>query len=419
MIEIQPVGSPVSTYRTLPISSIKIPEGRRPLNDLKVQEIAESLPTIGLLNPITVSSENVLIAGLHRLEAFKRIGLPEIPVIVFEYDEIHQHLAEVLENSARSDLTELERGEALLEAKEFYEVLHPETKAGGDRGNQHTGGKTRRAHSATFATAKAGTTRRSERVIQESIQIAHGITSEVRDLIRGDALADRKKDLLNLARIKDPVKQLEVARQVVDGAAKDIHTAHLNVNRAEKLEALAEPADLSTVSGIYNVILADPPWRYEHVSRNSNAIENHYPTMTLAEIAALPIPAADTSILYLWATAPKLEEALRVMREWGFTYRSHAVWDKMRIGLGYWFRGRHELLLVGIKGEFPTPANETRFDSVFTESKTEHSVKPEIVYEMIEAMYPKGRKLEIFARGEARSGWAVWGNETQKKEVGL
>lgn len=77
--------------------------------------------------------------------------------------------------------------------------------------------------------------------------------------------------------------------------------------------------------------------------------------MELEEIKTLSIPSADNAVLFLWATAPKLKEALEVMEAWGFEYRTNAVWDKEIIGMGYWFRGQHELLLVGVKGEFSPP----------------------------------------------------------------
>lgn len=105
----------------------------------------------------------------------------------------------------------------------------------------------------------------------------------------------------------------------------------------------------------YQVIYADPPWRYDFSKSNSREIENQYPTMTVEEICALDVPSSTNSVLYLWATAPKLREALQVMDAWGFEYKSQMVWDKEILGMGYWFRGQHEILLVGTKGKFSPP----------------------------------------------------------------
>lgn len=99
----------------------------------------------------------------------------------------------------------------------------------------------------------------------------------------------------------------------------------------------------------YGLIYADPPWRYDQATP-SRRIENHYPTMATEEICALPVPAAKDAVLYLWATTAKLEDAFAVMKAWGFAYKSSMVWDKMKEGMGYWFRGQHEFLLVGVRG---------------------------------------------------------------------
>jgi N6-adenosine-specific RNA methylase IME4 len=164
----------------------------------------------------------------------------------------------------------------------------------------------------------------------------------------------------------------------------------------------------------YPVLLADPPWRYEHVETESRAIENQYPTMALDEICALSVSAATTDdcVLFLWATSPKLAEAIRVIEAWGFTYRSCAVWVKDKIGMGYYFRQQHELLLVAVKGNPPTPAPADRPPSVITAERTKHSAKPLEAYEAIERMYPSLPKAEFFSRAP-REGWFAWGNQAQ------
>lgn len=164
--------------------------------------------------------------------------------------------------------------------------------------------------------------------------------------------------------------------------------------------------------GPFDLIYADPPWRYRHCKTNSRRIENQYPTMTLTDIKDLPIDqiAADNSILFLWTTAPKVAEAVEVIAAWGFDYKTQAVWDKEIIGMGYYFRGQHEILMVATKGSPGAPPVAARVSSVIQERRGRHSKKPEQVYDLLEAMYPSFRKLELFARN-TRSGWASWGNE--------
>ena len=109
--------------------------------------------------------------------------------------------------------------------------------------------------------------------------------------------------------------------------------------------------------------------------------------MALDEIKALDVGAiAHTDcVLYLWAVPPKLDEALSVMSAWGFDFRASAVWDKGSIGMGYWFRQQHEILLVGTRGNPPPPTADARRSSVIHERRGAHSVKPLAVYEMLEA----------------------------------
>lgn len=164
----------------------------------------------------------------------------------------------------------------------------------------------------------------------------------------------------------------------------------------------------------YQIIYADPPWRYEFSPSKSRDIENKYPTMALHEIKELPIGTIlDVNcVLYLWATAPKLEEALSVMLSWGFVYRTCMVWDKKIIGMGRWFRGQHELLLVGLKGKIHTPPPPLRISSVYGERRTKHSKKPDYIRNKIAEWYPDKNKVELFARRKTE-GWDVWGNEVE------
>ena len=173
----------------------------------------------------------------------------------------------------------------------------------------------------------------------------------------------------------------------------------------------------------YSIILADPPWSYRHCASNSRRIENQYHTMSLDEIKLLNIPSEKNSVLYLWATAPKLEEAMEVMKAWGYDYRTHGVWDKEIIGMGYWFRGQHEDILVGVKGNFSPPPQSMRISSIIRSRRQRHSMKPQVVMDLIDQWYPETTKLELFSRRK-RFCWDCWGNEVESdidltlKEVG-
>jgi N6-adenosine-specific RNA methylase IME4 len=172
----------------------------------------------------------------------------------------------------------------------------------------------------------------------------------------------------------------------------------------------------------YGVILADPGWRFESFSEDTGedrSAANHYTTETVIDIKNWPVPtiAADDCVLYLWATVPMLPEALMVMAAWEFEYKSHFAWDKEIVGHGYWNRGRHELLLIGTKGDPVAPSEGMQSDSVIDERKTEHSVKPQKAYEIIETYHDDIPKIELNRRGTPRDGWDAWGNEVVESEA--
>jgi N6-adenosine-specific RNA methylase IME4 len=184
-----------------------------------------------------------------------------------------------------------------------------------------------------------------------------------------------------------------------------------------KIEALVETA---LPEGRYRVVLVDAPWRYDFAETGSRQVENQYGTLPLDDIKAYPVPAAEDSVLFLWAAAPKLREALEVMEAWGFEYKTHFVWDKEKIGMGYWCRGQHELLLVGTRGNFAPPEPSRRFSSMIRAPRGRHSAKPTAVYELIEAMWPdfgERERAELFARTKRR-GWTVFGNEVNEPAAG-
>lgn len=166
----------------------------------------------------------------------------------------------------------------------------------------------------------------------------------------------------------------------------------------------------------YQIIYADPPWKYDFSKSKNREIENQYQTMSLEEIKELhwDIPFDVNCVLYLWATAPKLLEALEVMKAWGFEYKTHAIWDKEIIGMGYWFRCQHELLLVGTKGKVSPPDPKERISSIWREKRTTHSKKPQGIRGVITDSFPADwNRLELFAREKTSPSWDYWGNEIE------
>lgn len=167
----------------------------------------------------------------------------------------------------------------------------------------------------------------------------------------------------------------------------------------------------------YQIIYADPPWRYDQKSLQG-AAEKHYATMSMEELCGLPVEqiSAKDSLLFLWATFPQLPAALRLISAWGFKYKTVAfLWlkknrkaDSWFFGLGFWTRGNAELCLLATRGH---PKRKAANIHQFIISPIEaHSKKPDIVRDKTVALAGDVPRIELFARQET-PGWDVWGNE--------
>lgn len=200
-------------------------------------------------------------------------------------------------------------------------------------------------------------------------------------------------------------KSPEKAEEVRQGR-KTITQAAREIKQAEVVKKVSLP------NAKYRVICADPPWGYGNTQPDYQTEQrDHYPVMKLVDICALPVAniCEDNSVLFLWVTSPILEESFQVVKAWGFRYKASFVWDKIKHNMGHYNSVRHEFLLVCVRGSCQ-PDTPKLFDSVQSIERTEHSKKPKEFYEIIETLYPHGRRIELFARIK-RAGWDVFGYE--------
>jgi site-specific DNA-methyltransferase (cytosine-N4-specific) len=197
---------------------------------------------------------------------------------------------------------------------------------------------------------------------------------------------------------------------------------------AQRLEAVrARPgvplAPLPTTPGGWQLVLADPPgpFRARAETGYNRSASRHYPTMPVAAIMALPVPAvaARDSLLALWVTVPRLQDGFAVLGAWGYAYATAFTWVKTVAqggsppgvwrGTGLHLRGNAEVLLIGRRGKGLRLVNGPG-DSLLVAPRREHSRKPGESYRRLEQLYGDVRRLELFGR-EARPGWTVWGDE--------
>ena len=202
------------------IDRIQVNSGRREALPDAVRELADSIKAVGLLNPITVDRDYILIAGLHRLEAAKLLGWAEIECNVSSLEGLQAELAEIDENFVRSDLETVEFGKLLLRRKEIYEMLHPQIKHGGDRKSEKIKSRAARLDSdKSFVRDTADKLGISTRSVEEKIQIARDVTPKAQEIIQDTDRKIKKKDLLKLSRM-EPEQQEQAAAQLATGKVR-------------------------------------------------------------------------------------------------------------------------------------------------------------------------------------------------------
>jgi len=348
------------------IDSIKIGERfRKDLGDLK--GLTDSIKEVGLLHPIVVDQDFNLISGQRRLEACKLLGWKKIPVNIVPLRDLMK--GEFHENAVRKDFT-------LPEMVAIKRALEPEVKA------EHPQGKHSGANLARDKTRD---------IVARYVGVSH------ETLGKAEAIVDHGN--------KQELAELE-------GKLRGVSRVYNKMKRRQNLEEAKQKGSPALPDGKYDIILADPPWQYGYEGSQRGKADNHYATMPTDEICDHPIKEsfADDALLFLWVTNPLLEDGLRVVKAWGFSYVTNFVWVKDKLGTGFMNRSQHELLLICRKGEMPHPVDGDRYSSVIEAPRTEHSVKPPVVYEMIERMYPNRHYLELFMRGK-RENWLGWGLE--------
>lgn len=350
------------------IDDIEIGERfRKDLGD--IGDLAQSIAGIGLLHPIVVTPDMRLIAGQRRIAACQSLGLTEIEATVLDIDNIVK--GEFAENEQRKDFTWSER-------VEISKAIEPvEREAARERMQSHT---------------ETGYVKFTDPAPALD-KVASFVGTSRPTLVKAREIYDSGDE--------DLIQEMDRTGKI-DGVYRKLQMQHRDI-----------PEPPAIPDGKYSVIYADPPWCYgDKLIEGYGAAEHHYPAMTIDELCELPICdlAADNAVLFLWVTSPMLAECFRVIDAWGFTYKASFVWDKVKHNYGHYNSVRHEFLLICTRGSC-LPENGVLYDSVMSLERSErHSEKPEHFRLLIEAMYPGGKKIELFARTRP-PGWDVWGNE--------
>ena len=413
----------------VPVADITvIPNRMRRLRPDVVEELAELIAAQGLLHPITLCKRagdgaHVLVAGLHRLEAVRKLGHETVAAVILDgADSDRAQLVEIDENLVRADLTPAERAAHQAKRKEIYERLHPETKAGAAQAKGMNAAQGRGRQNGDdvdrYTADAAKKTRKSERSVQR--EAARGAAIPDVASLAGTSL-DKGDELDALGKLP-PDEQAALAERAKAGEKVSAKTRAKQVKRQEREQQLAEKTASAFIAlgqePPASVIVADPALRFKVRSENGEdrSAENHYSCGTVEEMIALKPPMADNAVVFMWTSGPQLLNSIAIVEGWGCEYKTYSGWDKEVEGTGYICRSRLELILIATKGNIPAPAPGEQFPQLFRVKRGKHSEKPDVVYEEIARLYPNLVKLEMFAR-KPRPGWRTWGNEVEVTEV--
>jgi N6-adenosine-specific RNA methylase IME4 len=359
--------------------------------DLKV--LTEDIKAKGLMNPISLYGDPpVILDGRNRYRACLEAGVEPF----FDYYDGDDPIGFVIsQNAARRMMNESQRAMCAARAA----TLPPHRPPKGAELRSYT-----QPEAADLFNI-------SRRIVQQAREV---ITNGAPELVLAVDLG-----MVAIGRALEIIAEApgdQAALSALSGPDLKINLDRIKRDkRRETILSRGGKKDLPDNKSLWSVFYADPPWEDEF-GVTDRATENHYPVMTVTEIMGLAIEALahDDAVLYMWALPHMMEQAFAVVRAWGFSYRTHMVWSKDKIGMGQWVRNEHEILMIARRGEFPTPREEDRVGSVVEAPWTDrHSAKPEVFAELIEKWYPTARKIELFRRGKPRRGWSAWGLEAE------
>ncbi|TRZ69880.1 MAG: hypothetical protein D4R96_02500 [Nitrosopumilaceae archaeon] len=331
-------------------------------------KLKNSIKENGLLNPIVLNKDNEILDGHNRYRICVELDIEPQCVTKNYPDKILEKIFVIESNLQRRNLNDFQKVELASLLIEIEKKLAKQRQQKG-------------------ALEPNGAKGRTTEIISKKVAVSQKTTERCIKIIKLGSESDK------------------------EGLRKGDYNIFNIYNKIHRQEKKRNAGPIP--EGEFSVILSDPPWQYYLNGKGSP--ENHYDTMSTESICNLSIPSAKNSILFLWATAPKLQDALEVMERWGFEYKTNMVWVKDKIGTGYYFRGQHELLLVGKKGQILVPEVEDIPNSVLISPRRAHSEKPSEVYNIIEKMYPNQKYLELFARNK-RENWTSWGNELESSD---
>ena len=395
-----------------------------------IAELAEDIQKSGWIKPLTVVRENnafTIVSGHRRHQAAISLNLDVVPCEVVEFEHDWQILERLLlENQYRQK-------DNATKLREYPFQKQIEAERAKVRQSQ-LNGKTLLKENFPEATNKG----QSRDKAAETVGIGSGKTAEkgIKVIQAADALRESgevvKADLLIASVNKSydgAAKLLEVIDEIDEKTAEEfedkIATNKTTVSKVikelkkeqrkqdiEKQKQDIASQNLPEINSKFDVLVFDPPWPYgREYDPEGSRVANPYPEMSIQEIKNINVPDKENSIMFLWTTHQFLPDAFEILKDWGYSYKATMVWNKEKIGMGYWLRMQCEFCLLAVKGKPIWDITDWR--DIFSEPRREHSRKPDSFFQAIDKYFSYASKLEYFSR-EKREGWSVYGNDINK-----
>lgn len=382
----------------------------RSLQADEYEKLKESVLAEGIRDPLVVW-RGILIDGHHRYKIAQEYGL-EYRTVELDFPDREAVKEWMIKNQlGRRNLTP-------QEASYYRGKLYESMKRQGARTDITSAQNEHKFTTAEVIAKEYGigqaTIRRDAEFSAAVDKVAQEIGEEAKHAILTGRANIPKKDVEKLIEVKQ--KAPELIKPIINGE-KSITEIEKEIKKAERNKEIQEQAerikemDFTPLNKKYDVIVVDPPWpygtKYDPAGRRA---ANPYPEMSLDEIKAIELPAADDCVLWLWTTHKFMRYAFEIIDTWGFRDVAILTWVKDRIGLGSWLRSQSEFCIMAVKGK--PKINLSNQSTVIYGKLREHSRKPDEFYEMVNSLCA-GYKLDYFSR-EQRVGWDQFGNDTNR-----
>lgn len=348
--------------------------------------LTEDIARRGVIVPLLVTNDGLVLDGHRRLAAARAASLDSVPVQRIDLDSCTdwRRAVAIAVNLYRRHLNEWQRVALGTSIERIERVTAKERQREGGKQGGKKAGKHRPAQGVDHGEPLPEPKDRATARVAAQVGVSRTTYERARTVLA---------EAPEIAAAGLSGKHLSVA-----GAYRELRKR----DQVEQIKTYAFPA------GTYPVIVIDPPWRYGRSSDSTHRGDCPYPTMSLDDIRAIEIPAADDCIVWLWTTNAFMRDAFPLLDHWGFKDKAILTWVKPRIGLGDWLRNVTEHCILAVRGK--PVIHLTNQTTALSAPAGAHSEKPDAFYALVSELCPARPLLELFSRRK-RDGWIASGAE--------